>query len=101
MGISETTLKLIHELTSRDLRGQKKYGTSLDRRDLTSSEWHQHLLEELLDAACYVLRAKQTMEENSKSLNELYKIHEITNENIDDKEKIMKIRVIVDKWWAI
>lgn len=53
--ISEVTRQLIE----RDQRGRKKYGTSLDREDLTHDEWLQHLAEELMDAAGYALAAKR------------------------------------------
>ncbi len=46
-------------LRERSARGLEKYGTSIDRGDLTRSEWLQHLLEELLDAAQYVEAAKR------------------------------------------
>ncbi len=49
-------------LQQRSETGIRKYGTTLDRTDLDSSEWCQHLLEELLDAAGYVLRLKKDLE---------------------------------------
>ena len=49
-------------LQQRSATGIRKYGTTLDRTDLDSSEWCQHLLEELLDAAGYVLRLKKDLE---------------------------------------
>ena len=49
-------------LLQRSETGIKKYGTTLDRKDLKPSEWCQHLLEELLDASGYVLRLKKDLE---------------------------------------
>jgi len=46
-------------LRERSARGLEKYGTSIDRGDLSRAEWLQHLLEELLDAAQYVEAAKR------------------------------------------
>jgi hypothetical protein len=34
--------------------GKKKYGTTLERKDLEDKAWLQHLQEELLDAANYI-----------------------------------------------
>lgn len=34
--------------------GKKKYGTTLERKDLENKAWLQHLQEELLDAANYI-----------------------------------------------
>lgn len=43
-------------LLARSRVGQRKYGTTLARTDLTRRDWLRHLLEELLDAALYVER---------------------------------------------
>ncbi|PZP58307.1 MAG: hypothetical protein DI597_19440 [Pseudoxanthomonas spadix] len=56
---SQTTMQLIQLLIQRDQAGRAKYGTTLDRTDLTREQWLQHLIEELLDGAGYALRAKQ------------------------------------------
>lgn len=50
---SATTQLLIEMLTQRDAHGLAKYGTTLDRTDLTPAQWLQHLTEELLDGAGY------------------------------------------------
>jgi hypothetical protein len=39
--------------------GQKKYGTTLDRNDLTFLQWVQHAQEELMDAILYLEKLKQ------------------------------------------
>ena len=49
-------------LLQRSQTGIKKYGTTLERTDLTSSEWCQHFLEELLDASGYILRLKADLQ---------------------------------------
>lgn len=54
---SQTTTTLVELLIKRDSFGQKKYGTSLDRKDLRVSDWLQHQVEELLDGAGYAQAA--------------------------------------------
>ena len=39
--------------------GQKKYGTTLDRTDLKTLDWVQHVQEELMDAILYLERLKK------------------------------------------
>ena len=39
--------------------GQKKYGTTLDRNDLSFLQWVQHAQEELMDAILYLEKMKQ------------------------------------------
>lgn len=59
-GVSRTTQELIRMLIQRDGLSKTKYdGMTLDREDLNPSDWDQHLLEELLDAAAYRLRSYQ------------------------------------------
>ena len=51
-----TLLQLvIAELKVREERGLNKYGTTLDRTDLTEKQWLQHAYEEALDLALYLL----------------------------------------------
>lgn len=45
-------------LERRDV-GRSKYGTTMERKDLSLLEWLQHLQEELLDAAVYVEKLKR------------------------------------------
>jgi hypothetical protein len=45
---------VMNDLNERSKVGVKKYGTTLDREDLTPSEWANHLYEELLDASLYI-----------------------------------------------
>lgn len=58
--VSKTTQALIDLLVARDVAGLAKYGTTLDRTDLTRDQWLQHMAEELLDGAGYALAAKRT-----------------------------------------
>jgi len=44
------------DLDKRAALGLKKYGVSLDRTDLTETDWIQHAYEEALDLACYLRR---------------------------------------------
>lgn len=57
MTVSKTTAALIEMLQQRDAHGLAKYGTTLDRTDLTLRDWLQHQAEELLDGAGYALAA--------------------------------------------
>ncbi len=60
---SETVQAAQRLLAERERVGLAKYGTTVDRTDLSPEQWAQHLVEELLDAALYVLRLKQSMRE--------------------------------------
>jgi hypothetical protein len=50
---------VIQSFQERSRAGQLKYGTTLDRTDLTPQQWAQHMQEELMDAILYLERLKR------------------------------------------
>lgn len=52
---------LISEFENREQRGFLKYGTTMDRTDLSLSEWIQHALEESMDLCLYLIKIKQQL----------------------------------------
>jgi hypothetical protein len=50
--------EVIDLFRKRSEEGLKKYGTTLDRDDLSEMEWIQHLQEELMDAILYLTKLK-------------------------------------------
>jgi hypothetical protein len=59
--MSQLLGKLFAEFIEREERGVKKYGTTMDRNDLSLDEWIQHLKEELMDAICYLSKIEETI----------------------------------------
>ena len=45
--------RVIAKIQARAELGRQKYGTTMERKDLTFRQWVTHLQEELLDAAIY------------------------------------------------
>ena len=43
----------------RSEKGQQKYGTNLDRKDIDLEGWLNHLQEELMDATLYIEKLKK------------------------------------------
>jgi len=66
--MSKLLAKVFAEFIEREERGVKKYGTTMDRNDLSLSEWIQHLKEELLDAICYLQKVQDIIEQNGKEI---------------------------------
>jgi hypothetical protein len=52
--------KVITEMREREARGIMKYGVTMDRDDLLSDEWIQHMKEELMDAILYLTKIQTT-----------------------------------------
>ncbi len=58
---------IIGSFIQRSNLGFEKYGTTLDRKDLSLIEWIQHAQEEHMDAILYLEKLKQQyLEENKK-----------------------------------
>ena len=58
----KVVLAVMAKYAERSATGLKKYGTTLDREDLTLDQWINHLLEELMDATLYLSRIKKEIE---------------------------------------
>lgn len=52
---------VIAKYRERSEIGIKKYGTTLERKDLNLIDWLNHLQEELMDASLYVERLKEEL----------------------------------------
>jgi hypothetical protein len=57
--------EVIQDFRNREERGFMKYGVTMDRDDLLSHEWIQHLIEELQDAILY-LKKIQTLQNGTQ-----------------------------------
>jgi len=51
---SKILADVIQDMRSREEKGLETYGTTMDRKDLTTSQWITHLKEELMDAILYL-----------------------------------------------
>ena len=61
MECSDTIVKaVVQKFLERSAVGVKKYGTTLDRTDLTTLDWIQHAQEELMDGILYLEKLKQS-----------------------------------------
>jgi len=50
---------IIKQFEDRSAAGKKKYGTDLDRQDLSLLEWIEHAKQEHMDAILYLEKLKQ------------------------------------------
>ena len=56
---------IVEKFKQRSEVGQKKYGTNLDRTDLTFLDWVNHMLVELMDAILYLEKLKKVSDEQN------------------------------------
>lgn len=55
------------DLRNRSQKGIAKYGTTLDRTDLSLRDWLQHAYEESLDYSLYLKRAIKELDAKEKA----------------------------------
>jgi len=78
----QVVLSVMAKYAERSATGLRKYGTTLDREDLTLDQWINHLLEELMDATLYIEKLKKEAQKKS--------IIELMNMDSYDKHELNK-----------
>jgi hypothetical protein len=80
--INDSVVKqVVDNFNERSRVGIEKYGTTLDRDDLSLVQWLTHLQEELMDATLYIQKLKNELEHNPNGVV-------IAKESWDKAEKI-------------
>ena len=59
--IDSIVKSVLDKFKERSEEGIKKYGVTLDRKDLNGLEWLTHLQEELMDATLYIEKLKKEL----------------------------------------
>ena len=60
---SKILTEVIEDFQQREKKGLEAYGTTLDRKDLSTSQWLVHLREELQDAILYLKKLEEIQNE--------------------------------------
>lgn len=79
--MSSIESKVCKKINERALKGKEKYGTTMERNDLSLGAWINHLQEELMDAAVYaekildssILTVIEDLQRENNKMNELLK----------------------------
>lgn len=58
---------VLDQFVSRSILGRAKYGTDLDRTDLSVLDWIQHAQEEHMDAILYLEKLKRVLSSSPAS----------------------------------
>jgi len=82
MTTTEILCALLHE---RHAKGLEKYKKTLDRDDYTPEQWLQHVIEELLDGAGYLIRLKDEIGKMREKIERLRDLGDQLFEELDDK----------------
>lgn len=65
-GVDSIVKSVVQKFLERAAFGKKKYGTDLDRTDLSILDWIQHAQEEHMDAILYLEKLKQVYTNEKK-----------------------------------
>ena len=65
---------VVSSYKERSRVGIEKYNKTMDRNDLSTSEWLQHLQEELMDATLYIEKLKQDIMYKRKLIQKLQQL---------------------------
>lgn len=60
--IDSVVSSVINKFLQRSALGKEKYGTDLDRKDLSTFDWINHAQEELMDGILYLEKLKQELQ---------------------------------------
>jgi len=60
---------IIKQFEERSIKGKEKYGTDLDRTDLSLLEWIEHAKQEHMDAILYLEKIKHEILQDENSIN--------------------------------
>lgn len=60
---------ILNKFVDRAEMGFTKYSNTLDRKDLTPTQWIDHALEEHMDAILYLQRLKQEIDDQATESN--------------------------------
>ena len=81
---------IVKKFVQRSNFGLKKYGKTLDRKDLTIKDWVQHMEEELMDAILYLEKLRTELQILSSSTELLCINRDITVEESDVETPLEK-----------
>ena len=57
--------QVVRLIKDRADKGLQTYGVTMDRNDLTPTQWMQHAIEEALDLAIYLMKIKCELDQNN------------------------------------
>ena len=66
--MSSIEYRVCTKITQRAQIGKEKYGTTMDRKDLTKLQWLKHAQEEAMDLAVYLEKLIEEIEEEENDI---------------------------------
>ncbi len=98
--MSKVEKKVIKKIKQRAKEGKEKYGVTMERTDLSLSQWIIHLQEELLDGAIYAQKLHDDanrIKVNESVSNYLIDMYETTPEQASRQDLLDIIKDLLDE----
>jgi peptidoglycan hydrolase CwlO-like protein len=83
---------IIQQYQIRAEFGEKKYGVTLDREDLSTQDWIEHAKQEAMDFTLYLEKLQKEIELKNRNVENLIKVIKSQEDEIAELKKIIHLR---------
>jgi hypothetical protein len=83
---------IIQQYQIRAEFGEKKYGVTLDREDLSTLDWIEHAKQEAMDFTLYLQKLQKEIELKNRNVENLIRVIKSQEDEIAELKKIIHLR---------
>ena len=84
--------EIIQQYQIRADFGEKKYGVTLDREDLSTQDWIEHAKQEAMDFTLYLQKLSKEIELKNRNVENLIKVIKSQEEEIAELKKLLHLK---------
>ena len=84
--------EIIQQYQIRAEFGEKKYGVTLDREDLSTQDWIEHAKQEAMDFTLYLQKLSKEIELKNRNVENLIKVIKSQEEEIAELKKLLHLK---------
>ncbi|MFM2392132.1 MAG: hypothetical protein RLZZ546_109 [Bacteroidota bacterium] len=84
--------EIIQQYQIRAEFGEKKYGVTLDREDLSTLDWIEHAKQEAMDFTLYLQKLQKEIELKNKNVDNLIRVIKSQEDEIAELKKLIHLK---------
>ena len=84
--------EIIQQYQIRAEFGEKKYGVTLDREDLSTLDWIEHAKQEAMDFTLYLQKLSKEIELKNRNVENLIRVIKSQEEEIAELKKLLHLK---------
>ena len=84
--------EIIQQYQIRAEFGEKKYGVTLDREDLSTQDWIEHAKQEAMDFTLYLQKLSKEIELKNRNVENLIRVIKSQEEEIAELKKLLHLK---------